>query len=118
MLRRDSTKDYYELTVRWNNARRGDILFNGPQTTLKFLIDNAKIYSFSPALPPRVKAYNINDNTHEEEGVFILNPEQFREIAYAKAVAVELNGRNNIVYGSFNYRNTFRSFKDFFENSH
>ena len=38
MLKRDSKEMDYKLVVRWKSPRKGDLLFNGLDTTLKFLI--------------------------------------------------------------------------------
>ncbi len=118
LLNRDSKQKDYKLTVRWSNSKKGDILYNGFDTTLKFLVDKLKILTFKPILRPKVVAYNINSRTHEEEGVFSISEEEFRAITYAKSVTVELTGRHNTVIGTFNRRNTFKAFKEFIETSY
>jgi len=118
LLSRDSSQQDYKLKVRWHSPRKGDILFNSFNTTLKFLIDNERILSFQPVSRPRIVAYNLNSRGHEEEGVFSLTQEEFVQIAYANRVNVELNGRNNSVSAIFNKRNTFKAFQDFAKNSH
>lgn len=118
LLNRDSKQKDYKLTVRWSNSKKGDILYNGFDTTLKFLVDKSKILTFKPILRPKVVAFNLNSRTHEEEGVFSISEEEFREITYAKSITVELTGRHNTVVGSFNRRNTFKAFKEFIETSY
>lgn len=117
LLSRNSNNMDYKLTVRWKNAGHGDILFNGFDTTLKFLIDKTKFITLHPVSRPKVIAFNLNNRTHEEEGIFILTPEQFKQLAFAKYVSIELTGRGNTVYAAFNLYHTSRAFKDFFENS-
>ncbi len=118
MLSRDSKESDYKLLVRWKNSRKGDKLFNGYDTTLKFLVDKVKIYTFKPSVRPKIMSYNFNSTTHEEEGIFSISEEVFRESTYAKTVSVELNGRYNTVMADFNKRNTFKAFKEFLEKSY
>lgn len=118
LLNRDSKQKDYKLIVRWRNSKKGDILYNGFDTTLKFLIDKSKILTFKPIARPKVVAYNLNSRTHEEDGIFSIGEEEFREITYAKSVTVELTGRHNTVVGTFNRRNTFKAFKEFIETSY
>ncbi len=118
LLNRDSKQKDYKLVVRWRNSKKGDILYNGLDTTLKFLVDQSKIFTFKPILRPKVVAYNLNSRTHEEEGIFSIGEEEFRAITYAKSVTVELTGRYNTVVGIFNRRNTFKAFKEFIETSY
>ncbi|MDP4832676.1 MAG: hypothetical protein NWP91_04335 [Rickettsiaceae bacterium] len=117
MLSRDSKKQDYELTVRWKSNSKGDVLFNGYDTTLKFLVDKAKILTFSPVKRPKVVAFNLNSKGAEEEAIFSLSSEEFMKIAYAKDVTVELTGRRNTVMGVFSRRNTIKAFRDFAETS-
>ncbi|GAB4164252.1 MAG: hypothetical protein Tsb006_3810 [Rickettsiaceae bacterium] len=118
LLSKDSKQNDYKLTVRWRNSKAGDILFNGFDTTLKFLVNQSRIFTFKPISRPKIVAYNINSRSHEEEGIFAISPEQFKTIANAKNVTVEITGRNNTVSATFNNRNTFRAFRDFAETSH
>lgn len=118
MLNRDSKEVDYRLIVRWKSPKKGDLLFNGFKTTLKFLVDNEKIFSYKPVIRPRVVAYNLNSRGHEEEAIFSINREEFMKIAYAKSVSVELLGRNNTSIGYFSRRNTLKAFREFAENSH
>ena len=118
MLNRDSKEVDYRLIVRWKSSKKGDLLFNGFKTTLKFLVDNEKIFSYKPVIRPRVVAYNLNSRGHEEEAIFSINREEFMKIAYAKSVSVELLGRNNTSIGYFSRRNTLKAFREFAENSH
>ena len=118
LLSRDSLEQDYKLAVRWQSRRKGDILFKGHDTTLKFLVNNSKILTFKPIRRPKIVAYNLNSRGHEEEGVFSLTADEFIDIAYAKAVTVEITGRHNTVVGIFSRRNTMKAFRDFAENSH
>ncbi len=118
MLNRDSKEVDYKLIVRWKSPRKGDILFNGMNTTLKFLVDNEKILTYSPIKRPRIVAYDLNSRGHEEEATFAINRDDFMKIAYAKSVSAELVGRNNTMIGYFSRRNTIRAFREFAENSH
>jgi hypothetical protein len=118
LLNRDSKQKDYKLIIRWRNAKKGDPLFNGSETTLKFLIDQSKILTFKPVSLPKVVAYDINSRTHEEEAIFSISEEEFRAITYAKSVTIELAGRRHTVMGTFNRRNTFKGFKDFIETSY
>ena len=118
LLNRDSKQVDYKLIVRWKSPRKGDLLFNGFETTLKFLIDNEKILTYKPIKRPRVVAYDLNSRGHEEEATFSINREDFIKIAYAKSVSAELSGRYNTSIGYFSRRNTIRAFREFAENSH
>jgi len=118
MLNRDSKEVDYKLIVRWISHKKGDLLFNGFETTLKFLVDNKYIFSYKPVIRPKVVAYNLNSRGHEEEAIFSINREEFMKIAYAKTVSVELLGRNNTSIGYFSRRNTFKAFREFAQNSH
>ena len=118
MLNRDSKEVDYKLIVRWKSPRKGDLLFNGFETTLKFLIDKEKILTYKPIKRPRVVAYDLNSRGHEEEATFSINREDFMKIAYAKSVSAELSGRFNTSIGHFSRRNTIRAFREFAENSH
>jgi hypothetical protein len=118
LLSRDTNHDDYKLRVRWYSSKKSDVLFNGYDSTLKFLIDNEKILSFNPIKKPKIVAYNINSNGREEEGVFSLTRDEFYAIAYSREVSVELNGKNKIASGYFNRRNSFKAFREFIENSH
>lgn len=118
MLSRDSKKQDYELAVRWTSNKKGDVLFNSYDTTLKFLVDKAKIFTFAPVKRPKIVSFNLNSRGHEEEAIFSLSSEEFMEIAYAKSVTVELTGRRNTVIGIFSRRNTIKAFRDFAETSH
>lgn len=117
-LSRDSLDQDYKLRVRWKSMRKGDILFNGLNTTLKFLVNHERLLTLQPIARPKIVAYDLNSSGHEEEGIFSLKPEEFAQIAYAKNVTVELTGRNNSVMGTFNRRNTLKGFQDFAKNSH
>jgi hypothetical protein len=117
LLSNNTKQKDYRITVRWNNAKQNDVLFNGYDTTLKFLVDHSNIITLKPISRPKIVAYNINSHTREEEGIFALSKEQLEEICNAKSVTVELTGRNNTVSAAFNYRNTFRAFKEFYRNS-
>jgi hypothetical protein len=118
MLNRDSKENDFKLIVRWKSPRKGDLLFNGFDTTLKFLIDNQKIFTYSPIKRPRIVAYDLNSRGHEEEAEFSINREEFIKIAYAKSVRAELTGRRDTMIGVFSRRNTLRAFREFAENSH
>jgi hypothetical protein len=118
MLSRDSKKQDYELAVRWTTKKKGNVLFNGYDTTLKFLIDKAQILTFAPIKRPKIVSFNLNSKGSEEEAIFSLSSEEFMKIAYAKSVTVELTGRNNTVVGIFSRRNTIKAFRDFAETSY
>ena len=62
MLSRDSKKQDYELAVRWTSNKKGDVLFNSYDTTLKFLVDKAKIFTFAPVKRPKIVSFNLNSN--------------------------------------------------------
>ena len=95
LLNRDSKEVDYKFIVRWKSPRKGDLLFNGFKTTLKFLIDNEKILTYKPIKRSRVPAYDLNSRVHEEEANFSINREDFIKIAYTKSVSAELSGRYN-----------------------
>jgi hypothetical protein len=118
MLSRDSKKQDYELAVRWTTKKKGNVLFIGYDTTLKFLIDKAQILTFAPIKRPKIVSFNLNSKGSEEEAIFSLSSEEFMKIAYAKSVTVELTGRNNTVVGTFSRRNTIKAFRDFAETSY
>lgn len=117
LLSKDSENPNYRITVRWKNPKKSQLLFDGLRTTMKFLVNREKIYRFHPIKNTRVIAYNMNTRGQEEEGVFELPEEVFREIAYAKAVQVELSGRKKTVIGEFNRLNTMKAFRNFYEES-
>ena len=118
LLSHDSKQKDYKLIIHWSNAKRGDVLFNGLSTQLKFLVDHSKIFTLQPTELPKVVSYNLNSHTHEEEAIFSISEEEMRAITYAKAVSVDLMGRNNTVIGVFNHRHTFKAFKEFMEQSY
>ena len=118
LLSRDSKEKDYKLAVRWHSPTKGDLLFKGYDTTLKFLVDHSKILTFRPIKRPRIVAYNINSRGHEEEGVFSLSMDEFTEIAYAKSITAEITGRHNTVVGTFTRRNTIKAFREFAESSY
>ena len=57
MLKRDSKEMDYKLVVRWKSPRKGDLLFNGLDTTLKFLINNEQILTYKPIKRPQTLLY-------------------------------------------------------------
>ena len=118
MLKRDSKETDYKLIVRWKSARKGDLLFNGLNTTLKFLVNNEKILTYKPIKKTRIVEYNLNIGGHEEEAIFSIGSDYFMMIAYAKSVSAELVGRYNTEIGYVTRRNTIRAFREFAENSH
>ncbi len=117
ILEHDSKHKEYKIYVRWKNKKQGDILFNNYDSTLKFLVNKAKIITLHSIKRPKVISYNLIDRNHEEEGVFKLTFEEFKSIVEAKTVSIELHGRSNQIFAEFNKYHTFRAFKDFFENS-
>jgi hypothetical protein len=118
VLNRDSREFDYHIIVRWISPKKGELLFNGMDTTLKFLIDREQILSYKPINRPRIVCYNLDYGAHEEEAIFSVNPQEFMKIAYAESVSVELLGRNNISIGYFSKLNTIKSFKEFAETSY
>ena len=104
--------------MRWKSGKKGDLLFNGFDTTLKFLVDNKEIYTYRPVKRPKIVAFDLNTRGHEEEAYFSIGRDEFMKIAYAKSVSAELVGRNNTMIGYFSRHNTFRAFREFAENSH
>ena len=118
MLKRDSKEMDYKLVVRWKSPRKGDLLFNGLDTTLKFLINNEQILTYKPIKRPRIVAYDLNILGHEEEAIFSIGCDDFMKIAYAKSVSAELVGRHNTMIGYFTRLNSIRAFREFVENSH
>lgn len=118
ILAKDTNSNDYKLRVRWYSYNKSDVLFNGYNSSLKFLIDNEKIISFNPIKKPKIVAYNINSKSREEEAVFSLTRDEFYSIAYSKEVTVELNGKNKIATGYFNSRNSFKAFREFIEKSY
>lgn len=118
MLSRDTNHKDYKLHVRWHSNNKNDLLFNGYDSTLKFLVNKEKIMSFNPVKKPKVVAFDLNTNGHDEEALFSLTKEEFLALAYAKEVNVELTGRYHSVNAYFNQRNTMRAFQNFAENSY
>lgn len=116
-LSKDSNDNYFKIIVRWKNKNKTQLLFDGQRSSLKFLVEQQKIYTYHPSKRTKVVAYNINTGTNEEEGIFEIPEEIFREIAYAKNVSVELRGKNKTVIGYFNKLNTQKAFRNFYENS-
>ncbi len=106
----------YLLRVRWNTVN-DDLIYNGLNTTIKFLIDGAEIITLSPVVPPKIVAYNIETRGHQEDATFKLTHAQLMKLSYAKEVEVELNGKYITVTGQFNKRHTFKAFKDFISNT-
>lgn len=109
-----SSKDYL-LNVRWHNHSK-EPLFDGMNSTLKFLVDGYQVITLKPIKLARLVSYNIETKGHVEETTYLLNYEQLHTLAYAKNVHVELTGKNIIVNGRFNRIQTFRAFKDFARN--
>lgn len=118
ILSRDSNQKDYKLRVRWCSNKKNDLLFNGYESTIKFLIDRQKIMRFKPIRRPKLIALDLNNNGHEEEATFSLSIDEFFTLAYAKSVDVELTGRYHTVTAYFNQRNTLKAFQNFAENSH
>lgn len=117
LLSKDSDSDNFRIIVRWKNKNKSTLLFDGERTTLTFLVDRQKIYKYHPAMKTKIVMYDINVNGHEEEAVFDIPNDIFRQIAYAKYVTVELKGRSKTVIGEFNRLNTHKAFRDFYQNS-
>ena len=117
LLSKESDTTDFRITVRWKNRNKGTLLFDGQRTTLKFLVDREKIYQYHPVMKTKIVSYNLNISGHEEEGVFEVPEEVFREIAYARHISVELKGRRKTVFGEFNRLNTKKAFRDFYEKS-
>lgn len=117
LLGKDSDSGNFRITVRWKSRSKGTLLFDGERTSLKFLVDRKKIYQYHPIAKTKVVVYDINIGGHEEEAVFELSEDVFREIAFAQYVTVELKGRSKTVIGEFNRWNTKKAFRDFYQNS-
>ncbi|NRB11484.1 MAG: hypothetical protein HRU35_07770 [Rickettsiaceae bacterium] len=103
----------YRIHVHWRNPKSKELLFDGRNSTLKFLVDNKKLLKFYPEKHPRVTKYDLDSNGHEEEAVFVLNNKEFYLLAEAKNVDVELSGRYITIHAKFNVRNTKKAFQDF-----
>lgn len=110
-----SSEDYM-LRVRWNTIN-DDLIYNGLDTTMKFLIDGAEIITLSPVISPKIVAYNIETRGHQEDATFKLTYLQLKKLAYAKEVEVELSGKYITVIGQFNKRHTFKAFRNFINNT-
>jgi hypothetical protein len=108
-------KEYF-LHVRWISHNK-DSLFDHVNTSMKFLVNNLEIITLHPIKTPRIIAYDLESNGHEEEAVFSLTYEQLSAIANAKAVEVELTGKYLIVVGHFNRIHTFKAFRNFLNES-
>ncbi len=113
ILSYNSSDDLYRIHVHWINKNGKELLFNGRNSTLKFLVDNKKLLKFYPEKQPRVTKYNIDTKGHEEQAVFVLNRQEFFLLAEAKNVDVELNGKYLSIHAKFNVRNTKKAFQDF-----
>jgi hypothetical protein len=105
------------LKVRWVNIDKNYRQFNGMKSTLRFIIDKERILTFTPIKEPKLVGYDINNNSLEEEAIYKLSREEIRELAFAKSVDVELQGKYKLVIGKFNKWHTFRAFKNFINNT-
>ena len=114
ILKHEVASNNYLLYVRWSSPNK-DLLFNGTDSTLKFLVNKFEIIDLQPIKMPKIIAYNIENKSHMEEAVFSLSVEQLRSLAYAKTVSVELTGRYIVIEAQFNKLSTFKAFKDFVE---
>jgi hypothetical protein len=114
LLKHSLSAENYLLYVRWNTPGK-DLIFNGTDTTLKFLVNNSELITLQPIKKPRVTAFNIETKGHQEEGIFELTTDQMRMLSYAKNVEVELTGKYILITGKFNRLSTFKAFKNFFE---
>jgi len=112
ILKHKALATEYFLHVRWMSQDK-DVLFNHLKTSLKFLVNNLEIITLHPIKTPRLIAYNLDSNGHEEESIFSLTHDQLNTIANAKKVEVELTGKYLIVVGHFNKIHTFKAFRNF-----
>lgn len=111
ILKHKSPSDECKLLVRWSSPD-AELIFNGQNTVIKFLVNNQNIISRQPIKQPRIVSYSI-EKGHEEEAVFTITIEELKQLANAKKVDVELNGRYITVIGHFNKLQTFRALKKF-----
>lgn len=114
ILKHAVASDNYHLYVRWASPTK-ELLFDGTNSTLKFLVNKSEIITLLPVKMPKIVAYNIENKSHMEETIFNLSAEQIRSLAYAKTVEVELTGRYIVVEARFNRLNTFKAFRNFVE---
>jgi|GEM_PF-1270576 len=106
------------LKVRWANPDRYTSQFNGLNSTIKFMIDQAEIITLKPIKPAIFVGYNLDNKTSEEEMTFAISRADLERLAYAKkTVTVELNGKYRTVNARFNKWSTFRAFKNFVNNT-
>ncbi len=118
ILNKDSNENFVKMTVRWVNKNRATSLFDGEHSSLKFFIDKLKIYTYYPATKSKVASFDINSDTHEEEIVYNIPLEEFKEIAYAKEGVIELTGRSKVITSYLNKYHTRKGFVNFYESSY
>ena len=116
ILERKIPSEDFLLRVRWispNTERQ----FDGPRSTIQFLVDQDEIITLTPTKRSKIASYNIDDNTVEEEMHYYIARLKLDKIANAKSVVVELTGRYNIMTGKLNKFQSFRAIKDFLNNN-
>jgi hypothetical protein len=118
LLSKSTSNDNTKLIVRWVSPKRGQVLLDKTTCKIRFLLDNTIIISLLPISPPKIVSYNLNNFSHEEEAVFLLNKEQLYSISTSKNVVVELSGKRNTLTGYFNRYNTTRGFQDFLKQAY
>lgn len=115
LLSKKINSDDFFLHVRWVSKTKAK-QFNGPNSSLKFLIDNIELISLNPVKPIRTVAFLIDPSGIEEEGVYKLSREELTKMAFAKSITVDLQGKYVNKIAQFNKIHTFKAFKDFLKN--
>lgn len=112
LLKHAVASDEYLLHTMWDSPSK-ELLFDGKESTLKFLVDRSSIIELKPIRMPKIISYNIETKGHREEAVFLLTEDQIRSLANARNVLVELTGKYIVVEAKFNRFTTYKAFKDF-----
>jgi hypothetical protein len=116
ILERNINSDEFFIRLRWIYKDRKK-QFIGQESILRFLIDNLEIITLKPIKPIRVVSYHIEPSKIEEEAIYKLSREDFKSIATAKSVTLELEGKNENKIASFNKVHTFKAIREFYKNS-
>ncbi len=114
-LQHEVTSSHYLLRVYWKNPTK-EAIFDGMQSSLKFLVNVNEIITLYPLNYPEVVAYDIENKIQIEEAIFALTSDQISSLAHAKSVKVELTGKYTTIVGHFTKLHTFRAFKNFLRN--
>ncbi len=118
ILAKSNNLKKYHIYLRWDSKSKNDKLFNGINTTIKFIIDNDKILSLHPNKTPSIVKDDVScSNRYIEEIIVTLSAEDFISIAYANTVAVEIINNKKVMIGLLTEKKELLDFKEFLKYS-